>query len=42
VREEHSTFTWLLEPMIEQAGFDISESDYGTAGIYAEYFGVRR
>jgi hypothetical protein len=22
MREEHSTFTWLLEPMLERAGFD--------------------
>jgi hypothetical protein len=25
VREEHSTFTWLLEPMLERAGFEIRD-----------------
>jgi SAM-dependent methyltransferase len=25
VRDEHSTFTWLLEPMLERAGFEIRE-----------------
>ncbi len=30
VRDEHSTFTWLLEPMIERAGFDISDATYTT------------
>jgi SAM-dependent methyltransferase len=27
VRDEHSTFTWLLEPMLERTGFEILESD---------------
>jgi SAM-dependent methyltransferase len=36
LREEHSTFTWLLEPMLERAGFTIESSDY-RRGIYAEY-----
>lgn len=27
VRDEHSTFTWLLEPMIERAGFAIEQAD---------------
>jgi ubiquinone/menaquinone biosynthesis C-methylase UbiE len=37
VRDEHSTFTWLLEPMIERAGFHIEASSYSGGGIYAEY-----
>jgi ubiquinone/menaquinone biosynthesis C-methylase UbiE len=36
VRDEHSTFTWLLEPMIERAGFDIVEADY-SASVFARY-----
>lgn len=40
VREEHSTFTWLLEPMLERAGFEIRDADYrGTS--YAAYVCVR-
>jgi SAM-dependent methyltransferase len=36
VRDEHSTFTWLLEPMIERAGFDIIQADYD-ASVFARY-----
>ena len=36
VRDEHSTFTWLLEPMIERSGFDIVDADY-TASVFARY-----
>jgi ubiquinone/menaquinone biosynthesis C-methylase UbiE len=36
VRDEHSTFTWLLEPMIERAGFDIVDADY-SASVFARY-----
>jgi ubiquinone/menaquinone biosynthesis C-methylase UbiE len=28
VRDEHSTFTWLLEPMIERAGFEIAAAEH--------------
>ncbi len=37
VRDEHSTFTWLLEPMLGEAGFAIEESDYDDDGIFAKY-----
>jgi SAM-dependent methyltransferase len=37
VRDEFSTFSWLLEPMIEQAGFEIVAADYGAVGAYAAY-----
>ena len=37
VRDEHSTFTWLLEPMIERAGFRIERADYSDDQIFAEY-----
>jgi SAM-dependent methyltransferase len=36
IRDEHSTFTWLLEPMIERAGFDIVDADY-SASVFARY-----
>lgn len=41
LRSEHSTFTWLLEPMIERAGFDIVERDTWR-GAYAAYTCRRR
>jgi ubiquinone/menaquinone biosynthesis C-methylase UbiE len=37
VREEHSTFTWLLEPMIRRAGFDIEDAQHSDDGIVARY-----
>ncbi len=37
VRDEHSTFTWLLEPMIHRAGFAIEAAAYSDDGIWAEY-----
>ena len=37
VRDEHSTFTWLLEPMIERSGFRIDDADYSADGIFAKY-----
>ncbi len=37
VRDEHSTFTWLLEPMIERAGFRLEKCTYSPDAIFAEY-----
>jgi ubiquinone/menaquinone biosynthesis C-methylase UbiE len=37
VRDEHSTFTWLLEPMIEHAGFEIMDASYDASGMFASY-----
>ena len=37
VRDEHSTFTWLLEPMMERSGFRIEQASYTPDGIFAEY-----
>jgi SAM-dependent methyltransferase len=36
-REEHSTFTWLLEPMLERAGFRIREASYSDSRTFARY-----
>jgi ubiquinone/menaquinone biosynthesis C-methylase UbiE len=37
VRDEHSTFSWLLEPMIVRSGFDIAQAEYSQDGIFAKY-----
>ena len=37
VRDEHSTFTWLLEPMLQRAGFVIEDATYSDDGIVAKY-----
>jgi SAM-dependent methyltransferase len=35
--EEHSTFSWLLEPMLERAGFEIVEARHRPAKTHALY-----
>ena len=42
VRDEHSTFTWLLEPMIDRAGFAIEAADSTDDRIFARYVCRRR
>jgi Methylase involved in ubiquinone/menaquinone biosynthesis len=42
VRSEHSTFTWLLEPMLDRTGFEIKERRLSANGIYAAYVCTRR
>jgi hypothetical protein len=37
VRDEHSTFTWLLEPMILASGFQIVAGEHSDDGIFAKY-----
>jgi len=37
VRDEHSTYAWLLEPMIERAGFRIEGAEYSTDAVVARY-----
>jgi SAM-dependent methyltransferase len=41
VRTEHSTFTWLLEPMLARAGFEVRARFLSEDGIYAAYTSVR-
>jgi SAM-dependent methyltransferase len=37
VRDEHSTFTWILEAMLERTGFTIESADYSDDGFDAKY-----
>lgn len=37
VRDEHSTFTWLLEVMIARAGFRVEDTLYSDNRILARY-----
>ena len=41
VREEHSTFAWIIEAMLTRSGFDIVESNYQSP-TYAEYLCIKR
>jgi SAM-dependent methyltransferase len=42
VREEHSTFGWILEPMLQRVGFELEDVRYDASKIYAEYVAIRR
>jgi SAM-dependent methyltransferase len=37
LRNEQSTFSWLLEPILDRAGFDITGRRYSENQIYAAY-----
>lgn len=37
VRDEHSTFTWILEAMIERTGFQIEDAVHGGGGVLSQY-----
>jgi FkbM family methyltransferase len=41
VRSEHSTMRWLLEPMLDHAGFDIVSVEYRVQ-VYGTYTCIRR
>jgi ubiquinone/menaquinone biosynthesis C-methylase UbiE len=40
--EEHSTYTWLFEPLLERAGFELLVAEYGAMGAYANYICAKR
>lgn len=37
IRHEYSTFSWLLEPILERAGFEILEAIHRPANTYSAY-----
>jgi SAM-dependent methyltransferase len=37
VRDEHSTFTWVLETMFDRTGFAVESADYSDDGFDARY-----
>jgi ubiquinone/menaquinone biosynthesis C-methylase UbiE len=41
LRQEYSTFTWLLEPMLTRAGFQMRQAEYSSSGVYAAYLCAR-
>jgi SAM-dependent methyltransferase len=42
LREEFSTFSWLLEPMLERTGFDIPAVSHAPRRVYSAYTCVKR
>ncbi len=41
VREEHSTFTWLLEPMLHRVGFELRDVRHSQTQTYSAYTCVK-
>ncbi len=41
IREEFSTYSWLLEPMLEQAGFTIQEIEHAPTRVFSAYTCVK-
>lgn len=37
VRDEHSTFSWVIEAMLERCGFEIQEAQYTPDGFFGRY-----
>ena len=37
VREEHSTFSWLLEPMLDRTGLEIISAAHSESKVFAAY-----
>ncbi|MGH2559496.1 MAG: class I SAM-dependent methyltransferase [Thermomicrobiales bacterium] len=37
VREEHITFNWLLEPLLERAGFTIQDANHEASRVFSAY-----
>jgi len=42
VAKEHSTFSWLLEPMLERAGLAVVDAWYSESRTYARYVCTKR
>ncbi|MFL5970670.1 MAG: class I SAM-dependent methyltransferase [Gaiellaceae bacterium] len=42
VRDEHSTFAWILEGLLERAGFEIEAVRYDSRKVFGEYVAVKR
>jgi len=41
LRQEYSTFSWLLEPMLERSGFEIQDAGHSTSRIFAAYVCIK-
>lgn len=37
IREEHSTYSWLLGPVIERGGFRIDQVEHSADQLFARY-----
>jgi ubiquinone/menaquinone biosynthesis C-methylase UbiE len=41
VREEYTTYSWLLEPLLERAGFTIREASHDASRVFSAYTCVK-
>jgi hypothetical protein len=42
LREEYSTFSWLLEPLMEHAGFEIQRIQHSPSRVHSAYACIKR
>src|SRR5205823_1621722 len=42
LRDEHSTFSWLLEALLEHAGFETHDVSYDPSRLYGAYVCAKR
>ncbi|MGH2515460.1 MAG: class I SAM-dependent methyltransferase [Ktedonobacterales bacterium] len=42
LREEYSTFTWLLEPMLARAGFAIRHAEHSDLRVFSAYTCIKK
>lgn len=42
IREEYSTYSWLLEPLLLHAGFEIRDAEYSESKVFAAYTCIKR
>ena len=42
IREEHSTFSWMLEAMLERAGFAIQQVEHSATRVHSRYTCVKK
>jgi len=42
VRDEYSTFAWILEELLHRAGFQLEDVRYDASKIFGEYVAVKR
>lgn len=42
VRQEYSTYSWLLESMLAHAGFEIQDAEYDSSRVFAAYTCLKR
>jgi hypothetical protein len=37
VRDEHSTFSWVLEAIIRRSGFEVTDAEHSEDAVFSKY-----